>query len=215
MAKRQRREDYTIEVMRREHCPEVAKLIYKEFTKHNPVWKKFQSTPEQVIPIILERIECTADSETSSVLFCDNKLVAVQIIIDYVDFLNPKTKGKDLPEMFQVIGKAHAQLFDGLLNYKVERNKVCIFSYQCVDEEYNGCGFYGALNMQAARIIGLGYEISFAITTNPLIVGKVQENQGSSQLRSIQFTEKDHPLYGTEMQLIQIAGPEVEVQPKL
>lgn len=183
--KRQIREDYTIEVMREEHVEEVAHLIYDMFTKHNPVWKCFKSTPETVLPIIKERILCTCASETSSILICDNKIVAVQIIIDYVDFLNPKTKGEALPEMFQVIGKAHAQLFDGLLNFKVERNKVCIFSYQAVHDNYNGCGFYGALNRSAARVIGLGYEISFAITTNPLIVGKVQENEGSSHLRSI------------------------------
>lgn len=177
MAKRQRREDYTIESLKKEHCADVAQLIYREFTKHNPVWKCFKTTPEEIIPIITERIEVTVDSDISSVLFCDGKIVAVQIIIDIMDFLNPKTKGKDLPEIFQVIGKAHAELFNGVLNgLKIERNKICVFSYQAVDENYNGCGFYGALNMQASRIIANGYEIAFAITTNPLIVGKVQEN---------------------------------------
>lgn len=188
--------------MTKEHVKDAAELIYDQFTKYNPVWKCFKEKKEEVMPVIIDRIECTCETETSSVLFCDGKLVAVQIIIDYVHFINPKIKGAALPKMFQIIGKAHADLFAGLLNYKVEINKVCIFSYQAVHEDYNGCGFYGALNRQAARIMGYGYEVSFAITTNPLIVGKVQENDGSSCLRSVQFTEEGHPLKGTEMQLI-------------
>jgi hypothetical protein len=54
--KKERRTDYTFEVLREDQLEETCKLLYKSFSHTNPLWKKFTSTYEDLAEFLRWRV---------------------------------------------------------------------------------------------------------------------------------------------------------------
>ncbi|EAR82666.1 hypothetical protein TTHERM_01099130 (macronuclear) [Tetrahymena thermophila SB210] len=199
-----RRTDYTLDIMREEHLEDCVKLIYDSFTKTNPLWMRFQTTYEEIAPFLRWRLQPALATQTGSILICDNKIVACQIGVDYVDYWNQRREGFPLPQMFKVITKYHDECMGKDLDPELPRNTCVMNHYTAVDPAYQSQGFYPALNKNGFRVTKLGYTNSFTITTNPITQGKSQTYKGVNNIRTVKVEDPESPLCGIQFDLIEI-----------
>lgn len=188
------------EILTEKHLDETLELLYLSFTHSNPLWRKFNLTKEIMMPYLRYRVTPSIASQTSSVLICDEKVAACQVGVDYVDYLIQRKEGVEIPTAFTF----HSLVIQDSLDAELPRNHTLMNHFTAVHPDYQGRGFYPALNKNGYRVTNLGYVNSFTITTNPITEGKTKTIPGIKLIRSVKFEEESHPLFGVQMDLFEV-----------